>query len=442
MKKILASTPTPPKGGLSFGPKINLCSKPYSLRPPLGGLGVGVGLLLTLLTTFNLSAQTLDDYLKIAAENNPGLKAKYYEYEASIHRIAQVKGLQDPVFSVSAFGQMVETRTGQQMAQFTIEQMFPWFGTLKAKGDVAALEAEARLKNFIAARNVLFLEVKKAYYAMAEVEEMKKLKSKNLEILNTYKTLATSRFQQGKAPMVDVVRVNIAIEQVNTDNKTLEIERNSRLIEFNKMLNRNLMEEVTFSEPLSHQHEVIFSEDSLSANPRVVAMDRMIDAAGMQQKVAKKEGMPMLGLGFNYIIIDERMDEHVEGNGKDAYMPMFTVSLPIYRKKYKAMVKEAELMQQSYQMMRNEEINSLRFEYAMALNELNTAKLQYEMYLHHIESTNQAIQLLLSAVETSDAGLEEVLEMREELLMHEEGKVKTITAASVAAANIEYLIGE
>ena len=428
------------RGALLERMKKKLHSKVYRLKPQSGSFAVG--LLLALITTFNLPAQTLNDYLKISAENNPALKAKYAEYEASVQRIAQVKGLQDPVFSVSAFGQMVETRTGQQMAQFNIEQMFPWFGTLKAKGDVAALEAEARLKNFIEARNVLFLEVKRAYYALAEIDEMKKLRLKNTEILAAYKSLATSRFQQGRAPLVDVVRVNIAIEQVNTDIKTLDIEHNSRIAEFNKILNRNLTDEVVFNEPLSQSHEVTFNQDSLSINPRVVAMDRMIEAADMQQKAAKKEGMPMLGLGFNYIIIDERMDEHVEDSGKDAYMPMFTVSLPLYRKKYKAMVKEAEFMQQSYQMMRNEEMNSLHAEYTIALNQLNAAKLQYEMYHHHVESTNQAIQLLLSAVESSDADLEEVLNMQEELLMHEEGKVKALTAASVATANLEYLNGD
>jgi outer membrane protein, heavy metal efflux system len=89
-------------------------------------------------------AQTLDDYFKIAAENNPGLQAVYKEYEAALQKVPQVSTLPDPVFSFGYFISPVETRVGPQQAKFSLTQMFPWFGTLKAQGDAAALMAEAK----------------------------------------------------------------------------------------------------------------------------------------------------------------------------------------------------------------------------------------------------------------------------------------------------------
>ncbi|MEX0987768.1 MAG: transporter, partial [Bacteroidales bacterium] len=41
-------------------------------------------------------AQTLDDYFKIAAENNPGIQSKYKEFEAALEKIPQVSSLTDP----------------------------------------------------------------------------------------------------------------------------------------------------------------------------------------------------------------------------------------------------------------------------------------------------------------------------------------------------------
>lgn len=79
------------------------------------------------------SQSLLDNYVQVAEKNNPGLKAKYAAFEAAIQQIPQVSSLEDPTFTVAAFGQMVETRVGQQMARLSLSQMFPWFGTLAAK---------------------------------------------------------------------------------------------------------------------------------------------------------------------------------------------------------------------------------------------------------------------------------------------------------------------
>ena len=43
-------------------------------------------------------AQSLDDYLIEAAENNPGLKASYLEFEAALQKSAQVKAIPDHGF--------------------------------------------------------------------------------------------------------------------------------------------------------------------------------------------------------------------------------------------------------------------------------------------------------------------------------------------------------
>ncbi|MDD4729078.1 MAG: hypothetical protein PHN55_10055, partial [Dysgonamonadaceae bacterium] len=45
--------------------------------------------------------QTLDEYFKTAAENNPGLQSKYKEFEAALQKIPQVNSLPDPTFSFS-----------------------------------------------------------------------------------------------------------------------------------------------------------------------------------------------------------------------------------------------------------------------------------------------------------------------------------------------------
>lgn len=80
----------------------------------------------------NSIGQTLDDYLVIAAENNPNLKAKYFQYQAALERVPQVGSLPDPQLGFSFFIMPMERYMGNQIGTISLMQMFPWFGTLGA----------------------------------------------------------------------------------------------------------------------------------------------------------------------------------------------------------------------------------------------------------------------------------------------------------------------
>ena len=111
------------------------------------------------LLVLNVHAQTeLDNYLNIGAENNPGLKAKFLEYNAALEKVPQVGTLPDPTISFGYFISPVETRVGPQQAKFGITQMFPWFGTLNAQEDVVIERAKAKYEVFEEAKSKLFFD--------------------------------------------------------------------------------------------------------------------------------------------------------------------------------------------------------------------------------------------------------------------------------------------
>ena len=139
-----------------------------------------IAFLMSLTTLYGQSQ--LDQYIKVAVQNNPGLKASRAEFEAAMQRTAQMGSLDDPNFRVSSFGQMVETRTGQQMARFSLEQMFPWFGTLREQRNAAALNAESVFESFKNDQNELIFNVKEAYYPLYEIDEAIRLNQVRLHL--------------------------------------------------------------------------------------------------------------------------------------------------------------------------------------------------------------------------------------------------------------------
>ena len=393
---------------------------------------------------FNVvNAQSLEEYLDIAEKNNPGLKSKFEEFEAAMQKIPQVSSLPDPSLSVSAFGQMVETRVGQQMARFSLSQMFPWFGTLEAKKNSATLLAEAKYQSYLDARNELRYRVKAAYYPLYELDQLIHLQEENLEILSTYKTLATSKFQNGSGKLADALRVDIMTNDLDTEIGILTAKRKPLQANFNTLLNRPVDETIEVGEFASPIEPIEFSVDSvLLNNPRVGEMEQRIASAQAQETVAVSQGMPRLGLGFEYIITAKRPGMDFEDNGKDAYMPMFTVSLPIYRRKYRAAVSESRHMQQSFSEMKQDIKNRLTSEVEQVLFARERAMKQLSLFDQQIGQTQQVIDLLLSGYGNSGADFEEILRMQQMLLKYEMNKVSMLVEYYVAEARLVYLSGD
>jgi outer membrane protein TolC len=380
----------------------------------------------------------LDEYVTFALQNNPGLKASYAEFEAAMQRTEQMGSLDDPTFRVSSFGQMVETRTGQQMARFSLEQMFPWFGTLKEQRNAAALNAEAVFESYKNDQNELVFDVKEAYYPLFEIDEAIRLNEENLKILESFKTTAISKFQNGAGKLSDALRVDLMSNDINTDIGILKEKRKSLVIAFNKLLNRDADEAVMVVTYAGIETSAI-SRDSLANHPQLEVLRKKVLAAQAQERLAEKQAMPKLGLGVEYIITQKRPEMTFSDNGKDAYMAMFSVSLPIYRKKYKAAIKESQFMQTSYSEMQNQVENDLIAEYEMASFELEQTRQQLSLYQKQVAQTNQIITLLMTAYGNDQADFEEILEMQRMLLKYQMMEVTAKKEYAVALARLEYL---
>ena len=91
---------------------------------------------------------TLSDYLHYAALNNPGLEAAFNRWKAALQKVPQARALEDPTFRYAYFIKEVETRAGPQRHKFELSQMFPWFGKLDAKGDIALESAHTARQGY------------------------------------------------------------------------------------------------------------------------------------------------------------------------------------------------------------------------------------------------------------------------------------------------------
>lgn len=394
-----------------------------------------------LFSGLGLQAQTLEDYFKIAAENNPGLLSQYKEFEAALQKVPQVSTLPDPSFSFGYFVSPVETRVGPQQARFSLTQMFPWFGTLKAQGDAATLMAEAKYQSFLDAKNKLYFDVSAAYFPLYELREWMKIEERNIAILESYKTISNSKFKNGNGTLVDALRVDIMLKEAKTNLAILNKKKNPLMAAFNKLLNRDELQTVVIADSIVVEPVLSdYNKDDLTVDhPLLNSIDLKTKASEASERAAIKQGFPKLGLGLDYVMVGERTDMTLVDNGKDVLMPMLTVTLPIFRGKYKAAVKEAQLMQESYSFQKKEIANSLNSNYEMALFDIRQQTDLVSLFDEQIEESKQALNLLYTAYGNSGKDFEEVLRMQQQLLKYDKLKITALSQYRIAMAKLDYI---
>ncbi len=389
----------------------------------------------------DVKAQIPEQYLLEAAANNPMLKAKYAEFEAAMQRAARSNALPDPTLSFGYFIMPVETRVGSQRAKFSLSQMFPWFGTLAAKKDMMTLQAEVKYQEFLDARNEVYYEVKKAWYPLYENKQTLQLQEKNIEILKTYKRLATTAFKNGKGSLSDALRTDIMIDMAATEIQLLQQEQKPLLVKFNSILNRPETAVVNILGYLPEPTiDLSYRKDSLlQRNPALNALDLRIQSAQAEEKLAKKQGLPKFGVGLDYVIVGQRNDVTIPDNGNDVLMPMVSMSLPIFRGKYRSAVKEAQYMQDAISAKKEAFTNELNSKYATAEYQLSKSYELIKLYDQQIVTTKQVTDLLLTDYSNSGKDYEEVLRMQQQLLKYKIAKVSALKDYYTALAQLDYI---
>ena len=115
------------------------------------------------------------------------------------------------------------------------------------------------------------------------------LEEQNLQILETYRILSLSKFQNGNGAMVDVVRIDIKRNESSTDIELLKEQYNPLQIGFNSMLNVGLNEPINHidSLPLNDISFEKYTDDLFDSNPKLVVLDKKKKAYESQKLIEK-----------------------------------------------------------------------------------------------------------------------------------------------------------
>ncbi len=413
---------------------------------------IKIKIIILILTAISISVSAqseLDNYLVIAAENNPGLKAKFNEYMAALEKVPQVGTLPDPAVAFGYFLQPVETRVGPQRAKISLSQMFPWFGTLNAREDAAAQVAKAKYELFEEEKSRLYYDIKSTWYNLYFTSKSITIIHENLGILNTFQKLALVKIEAGKASAVDELRIEMEILDMEDHIKLLTDQLSTQEIVFNNLINNEDVTDITITDTLISDniyinHDAILDSIRIN-NHQVLSLEFQEAAYEYQQIAAKKQGSPNFNIGLDYIFIGKSSNNMISAteSGKDAIVfPKIEITVPIYRKKYTSMVKEAIFMQQSVQNARLNKINIIENVFEKTNTEYKDASRRITLHNKQMQLALKALRILESDYATNGKNFEELLRMERQVLKHKLEVEKAVTDLNASVAFINYLTGK
>lgn len=405
-------------------------------------------LMLLLGSTISFGQANQDDlnaYLNVAAKNNPGLKASFNNYLAAMEKVPQVGSLPDPKIAFTYFAQSVETRVGPQKWKASLSQSFPWFGLLKTKKDVATNMAKAKYEIFENAKSNLFFEVKTVYYNYYYLQRAIAITKENIDILDIFKNLSLVKIEAGKATIADELRVELELNDLQNQlallYDTQEVFKNN----FNNLLNRNVADDIIIPVDLWQNNLPIEADklvDSIYNNNHLLkSIDQKIEAFNNQEVLTKKVGLPKFTVGLGFINVAENPLSTAKDNGKNAFFPSIGLSIPIYRNKYKAMLKETVLLREGAESEKKEKENKLNTLNKRVLKDYKNSDRRIALNAKQARIAKKVLDVLLTSYSTDAKDFEEVLRMERKLLTYQLAYQKALTDKNAATAFINYLLG-
>ena len=400
--------------------------------------------LLLMLIPLLVSAQDeLNGYLEVAAKNNPGLQANFDEYMAALERAPQAKALPDPQLAFGYFIKPVETRVGPQQFKFSAMQLFPWFGTLRAKENVAIQLAKAKYELFEESKSDLFNQVRSIYFNLYLNEKSIEITLENLEILRTFKQLAIVKVESGLVSPVDEYRLEMEINELDNQLALLKDKQHVLELSFNNLLNVDDLK-VSIPNDLWTDDLSISKVAALDSvkrvNHQLLSLELQYTALQYKKEVAKKQGNPSLSIGFEYAVMGKG-DNNMAGT--DAFVfPTVGITIPLYRNKYKTMVQEVAYLESAKSKEQVNKANMLENLFEGGWKDYQDADRRIRLYKDQLELAYMSMDLLETEYTTSSTNFEEVLRMERKVLKYNLELEKAKADKQAAISFITYLMGK
>ena len=383
--------------------------------------------------------QRLESLIKEGLGNNPEIQKFETVYKGALEKKNEVDALPNTQFGFGYFASEPETRTGAQRFKLSVKQMIPWFGSITSRQNYVNSLADVKFEDIAISKRKLIASVSQEYYNLFTIREKQAILKKNIALLKTYETMALTSVETGKATAVDVLKLQIRQNDLEQLIKVLEQQFLSKQTELNALLNRKKDTRIEVLDSLVMPNSLETIGTDLSLHPELLKYDKLYKSVEQSEILNQKEQKPMIGFGLDYVAVSERPNMSFSDNGKDVVMPMVSLSIPIFNKKYSSKTKQNKLKQEELLFDKQTRQNKLTSMLDVAINERVAAKISFDTYTKNLERADNAEQILLKSYESGTINFNDVLDIQELQLKFQMKQIEAIRSFYMQSTIINYL---
>ncbi len=270
---------------------------------------------------------SLENAVEIAINNNPIIKSKRHNLDASTGRIRQANLLPNP--EIELFTEEMpsnEMGLGRSQNMVSLSQRLEIGGKRRLRTGVAKKEKDILGLDLLITIADITAKVKKAFFDALTSQDELEFAKEALEIAESLKAISDEKFNAGIIARIEVLKANV--EFSNTKMKVIVTERN-RLNSIKKLQTIMGTPNISLNElyPISIVDTPLLKmeklEDMLLTNyPAVQAQKKIVELSLLKVKEARKNAIPDINASVGYKRLSETDEDTIQA-GIKLPLPIF-----------------------------------------------------------------------------------------------------------------------
>ena len=403
---------------------------------------------------------SMDKAITIGIEKNLGLQVVETEIMVRGKMLEEAQAQRWPVISI---GSLSFLRGGNNQTLMTPETMMntvdtTFFEDLNLTGRIP-LFTGGRIKNSInAAKSSLegseesrkqaivdtAFQIKEAYLTgqLSQAEHL--VHQQHLKIQETLLKNSEARYKVGQGLKADVLRIKTEIANAQKLLNEQHIKLNNAMYELKAVMGIDLGSDIKVTDNLEMHlwtgpNELdLLTHQALTNHPKILEMEKQIDEAEYQIKIAKSQYLPQV---YGQVTGNLRFPDRPEAMG-DGVITMVTVSLPLFDKKRSAEVaRSLANLNKTKQTLKAQQIE-IGKKVAQACNELQFARENVTLLEASVEQSKEDLRLIQRRYEVGRAIVVEVQDAAWQLRQSQLDKTLAIFNHEMAQAKLLQALGK
>ncbi|QDV83770.1 Outer membrane efflux protein [Stieleria magnilauensis] len=294
------------------------------------------------------TGQPVEYFVQQALAAHPSIRAARQRVAAELDRIPQVTALPDPQFNNTFWplhDNALQTAGGRIANQMSLQQGVPFPDKLRTKGAIVSREAQMAQAEVERIERQITESVRLAYYEVWYATRAIQIIEETRDLVDDLTKVAEARYRSGGTQQ-DVLRAQLETDRLDDQLIQLQKQKEVSQADLAALLQQptSLLAEAT--EELG-VNDAPLQLDALIAqaeqcNPSLRGLAAEIQRDRQKQRLACLQQYPDFMVGLNWGIVSDGHDViSPVANGNDNLSITFGTTLPIWREKINAGVREA-----------------------------------------------------------------------------------------------------